>query len=76
MKLVALLNLCQLGVEFVLALTIGSVSLFADSIDFVEDATVNGLSAQGNPLRRIAAAVYKHERRPVDGGQGADGVRG
>jgi Co/Zn/Cd efflux system component len=42
-KLVALLNLGYLGVEFAIALAIGSVSLFADSIDFLEDATVNGL---------------------------------
>jgi Co/Zn/Cd efflux system component len=41
--LVALLNLGYFGVEFAVALTIGSVSLFADSIDFLEDATVNGL---------------------------------
>jgi Co/Zn/Cd efflux system component len=42
-KLVALLNLSYFGVEFVVARAIGSVSLFADSIDFLEDATVNGL---------------------------------
>src|ERR1700732_2399574 len=42
-KLVALLNLGYFGVEFAVALAIGSVSLFADSIDFLEDATVNGL---------------------------------
>lgn len=41
--LVALLNLAYFGVEFTVALAIGSVSLFADSIDFLEDATVNGL---------------------------------
>ncbi|MGC2415354.1 MAG: cation transporter [Stellaceae bacterium] len=41
--LVALLNLSYFGVEFAVALLIGSVSLFADSIDFLEDATVNGL---------------------------------
>src|SRR5712664_441058 len=41
--LVALLNLAYFGVEFAVALIIGSVSLFADSIDFLEDATVNGL---------------------------------
>ena len=41
--LVALLNLGYFGVEFAVALTIGSVSLFADSIDFLEDATVNAL---------------------------------
>ena len=38
---VALLNLGYFGVEFAVALTIGSVSLFADSIDFLEDASVN-----------------------------------
>src|SRR5229473_4571870 len=42
-RLVALLNLGYFGVEFAVALTIESVSLFADSIDFLEDATVNGL---------------------------------
>jgi Co/Zn/Cd efflux system component len=41
--LVALLNLSYFGVEFAVALWISSVSLFADSIDFLEDATVNGL---------------------------------
>jgi Co/Zn/Cd efflux system component len=39
--LVALLNLGYFGVEFAVALAIGSVSLFADSIDFLEDASVN-----------------------------------
>jgi Co/Zn/Cd efflux system component len=41
--LVAVLNLSYFGVEFVVARAIGSVSLFADSIDFLEDASVNGL---------------------------------
>lgn len=40
---VALFNLAYFGVEFVVALTIGSVSLFADSVDFLEDAAVNFL---------------------------------
>ena len=40
---VALLNLAYFGVEFLVALSIGSVSLFADSIDFLEDASVNVL---------------------------------
>jgi Co/Zn/Cd efflux system component len=40
---VALLNLAYFTVEFTVARKIGSVSLFADSIDFLEDATVNGL---------------------------------
>ena len=39
--LVALLNLGYFGIEFTVALKIGSVSLFADSIDFLEDASVN-----------------------------------
>src|SRR3954466_14400372 len=42
-RLVMLLNLAYFGVEFAVALAIGSVSLFADSIDFLEDAAVNGL---------------------------------
>jgi Co/Zn/Cd efflux system component len=40
-RLVALLNLGYFGVEFAVALAIGSVSLFADSIDFLEDTSVN-----------------------------------
>jgi Co/Zn/Cd efflux system component len=42
---VAFLNLAYFGVEFAVALAIGSVSLFADSIDFLEDASVNLLIA-------------------------------
>jgi Co/Zn/Cd efflux system component len=42
-RLVALLNLAYFGIEFAVALSIGSVSLFADSIDFLEDASVNFL---------------------------------
>lgn len=38
---VALLNLGYFGVEAWVAVAIASVSLFADSIDFLEDATVN-----------------------------------
>src|SRR5688572_598293 len=40
---VALLNLAYFGVEFTVAVTIASVSLFADSIDFLEVASVNVL---------------------------------
>lgn len=40
---VAALNVLYFGVEFAVAVTIDSVSLFADSIDFLEDASVNGL---------------------------------
>ena len=40
-RLAAILNLTYFGVEFTAALAIGSVSLFADSIDFLEDTAVN-----------------------------------
>jgi Co/Zn/Cd efflux system component len=43
--IVAALNLAYFGVEFAVALAIGSVSLFADSVDFLEDASVNFLIA-------------------------------
>lgn len=43
--IVAGLNLAYFGIEFAVALAIGSVSLFADSIDFLEDASVNLLIA-------------------------------
>lgn len=43
--IVALLNLAYFGVEFAVARAIGSVSLFADSVDFLEDASVNFLIA-------------------------------
>jgi Co/Zn/Cd efflux system component len=39
--LVAFLNLSYFGVELITARRIGSVSLLADSIDFLEDASVN-----------------------------------
>jgi Co/Zn/Cd efflux system component len=38
---VAILNLSYFFIEFGAAVSIGSVSLFADSIDFLEDASVN-----------------------------------
>lgn len=38
---VAILNLAYFSVEFTVAHAIGSVSLYADSIDFLEDASVN-----------------------------------
>ena len=39
--IVALLNLAYFFIEFLVALKINSVSLFADSIDFLEDTFVN-----------------------------------
>jgi Co/Zn/Cd efflux system component len=44
-RCVALLNLGYFGIEFAVAVAIGSVSLFADSVDFLEDASVNLLIA-------------------------------
>jgi Co/Zn/Cd efflux system component len=41
--IVASLNLAYFGLEFAVALAIGSVSLFADSIDFLEDTSINFL---------------------------------
>ena len=40
-RFVALANLAYFGIEFAVALHIGSVALFADSVDFLEDASVN-----------------------------------
>jgi Co/Zn/Cd efflux system component len=40
-RTVAGLNLGYFGIEFAVALAIGSVALFADSVDFLEDASVN-----------------------------------
>ena len=61
---VALLNLAYFGVEFCVALAIGSVSLFADSIDFLEDAAVNlivllalGLSARSRAVIGMGLAA-------------------
>lgn len=55
-RLVAALNLAYFGVEFAVALHIGSVSLLADSVDFLEDAAVNFLifAALGWSLRQRA----------------------
>jgi Co/Zn/Cd efflux system component len=54
--LVALLNFGYFWVEFGVARAIGSISLFADSIDFLEDTAVNllVLVALGWSLRRRA----------------------
>jgi Co/Zn/Cd efflux system component len=43
--IVVLLNLGYFGIEFGVALAIGSVSLFADSVDFLEDTSINLLIA-------------------------------
>jgi len=53
---VAFLNLGYFGIEFAVARAIGSVSLFADSVDFLEDASVNFLilAAIGWSVRKRA----------------------
>ena len=59
-SVVALLNLAYFGVEFAVALTIGSVSLFADSIDFLEDASINFLifaALRWNPIQRARVGM-------------------
>src|SRR5215212_8051347 len=59
-RLVALLNLGYFGVEFAVALAIGSVSLFADSVDFLEDASVNFLilAALASPGLAVAQEAF------------------
>ncbi|KXV73641.1 cobalt transporter [Acetobacter malorum] len=63
--LAAALNLAYFGVEFVVALHIGSVSLLADSADFFEDAAVNFL---------IVAALGWSARRRAQTGMVLSGV--
>jgi Co/Zn/Cd efflux system component len=53
---VAVLNLAYFGVEFAVAVTIGSVSLFADSIDFLEDTAINVLILLALNWRRESRA--------------------
>ena len=59
-RLVAALNLGYFGVEFAVALGIGSVSLFADSIDFLEDTSINFLI-----LIALSLASSRYFERPV-----------
>ncbi len=62
---VAAINLAYFGVEFSAALYLGSVSLFADSIDFLEDSSINLLiliglgwsAAKRSILGQVLAAV-------------------
>ena len=60
--IVAVLNLAYFGVEFAVARAIGSVSLFADSVDFLEDASINFLIAialgwSGSTRARVGMAL-------------------
>ncbi|WP_237151620.1 cation transporter [Oryzibacter oryziterrae] len=60
--IVAAANLAYFGVEFVVALSIGSVSLLADSADFLEDFAVNlliflGLAWSARSRARLGMAL-------------------
>lgn len=57
--IVALLNLAYFGIEFAVARAIGSVSLFADSVDFLEDTSIN--------LLIFFAAGWTAHRRSIIG---------
>ena len=62
---VLVLNLSYFAVEFAAALHLGSVSLFADSFDFLEDSSINLLiliglgwsAARRAALGRLLAAI-------------------
>lgn len=54
--LVITLNLTFFAVEFIVALTIGSVSLFADSVDFLEDTAMSVLVLAAMRLSALARA--------------------
>ena len=62
-RLVAILNLAYFGVEFAVALHIGSVSLFADSIDFLEEelleTSLEALLAEKALMRHPTCERYK-----------------
>ena len=64
-RLVAILNLAYFGIAFAVGRAIGSVSLFADSVDFLEDATVNFL---------ILMALGWHARRRAREGMALAGI--
>jgi Co/Zn/Cd efflux system component len=60
-RIVAIVNLTYFFVEFAVAQAIGSVSLFADSIDFLEDASVNLLilaALNWQPKTRARAGMF------------------
>jgi Co/Zn/Cd efflux system component len=57
---VAALNLLYFCIEFAVAIRIGSVSLFADSMDFLEDASINLLillALSWSPVRRARTGM-------------------
>jgi hypothetical protein len=68
---VATLNLAYFFVEFAVARAIGSVSWFADSIDFLEDTAVNLLAlacgARGRARVAMGLALLLQGQRPLAG---------
>ena len=76
--LVALLNLAYFGVEFAVAIAIGSVSLFADSVDFLEDASINHPDRGRARLERAEPRAARHGPRGchprAGGGDAVDGL--
>lgn len=56
LRSVVVLNLGYFGIEFAVAAAIGSVALFADSIDFLEDASLNILILVGLGWSRLRRA--------------------
>jgi Co/Zn/Cd efflux system component len=61
-KIVAVLNIAYFAIEFAVATVIGSVSLFADSVDFLEDASINllilaALGWTARPRARLGMAL-------------------
>lgn len=67
---VAILNLSYFGVEFAVALHIGSVSLFADSVDFLEDTLVNALILAALAWSAANRAAGRHVARGHIAGSG------
>ena len=65
---VCVANLAYFGIEFVVASSIGSVSLFADSVDFFEDAAVSNIGS-GSFRRchhfRSSASERGHRRQGI-----------
>jgi len=57
--LVALLNLAYFGVEFGVAIAIGSVSLFADSVDFLEDSLTGAGALAVNLICALMLARFR-----------------
>ena len=77
---VAVLNLGYFGIEFAVALAIGSVSLFADSIDFLEDASLNlliliALGWTARNRARLGTGTSSRPASPMIAALNADAAR-